>query len=299
LTKDIFSTNETYNQIKDFPVEFSKNLDEGLSKVEDLAKKSNAKVSSKEIKSFLVDNVKERQGTFPKISPTETQKAYNEKTKDLLKDISKHHNVFSLGDVLQQYRANNKELGKLFEITSSEAVNEGRKSAIMDYQKALANVIEKEAPGSQLSDLFKETNKKYSDAMNISKVDSFIEDVFSGSKINYKEARRYYTDKQFRRAIKTTFGDKTEKEFDQIMKDFLSQEKGMSKLKASGKNFSLTKPSTWMNNIKGVFYQSPRFKMKGSSGIAPAIMSKANQKVTEAEDKGPTAEQVLSGYYEK
>lgn len=294
IADNIFSKNQTYEQIKNFPIEFQEDLDRDFDKVSELSKKLPIQISGSEINSELLDNIKKTKSKFASISTGESHKSYNSKTKELLKEI-RGKGGFNFHDIVSQYRENNNELGNLFNVSESNASNEGKKLALLDYNRALSKIISKKAPNSEIDSLFKLTNKNYSDSMNINKVDSYIDSIFKGDKINYKEIIQYFKDKDIRRSVRMTFGDKAEKDFSQLVRDIQSQEKGMSKIKpSSAQKTSLGKPNTWINKFKSVLKTSPKLEIKTLKPVIPNISGKISQKINEEERKGPSIEEVLS-----
>lgn len=200
------------------------------------------------IKNALKGKIKER--GKPGLTLSEGDKSYNATMKNLLEELTPSEeeiarNVLIRGNVpgapipptqryisplqiYDQYRRNNKELTQYFESGKSASFNTGKRDALLDYNRALSETFQKEYPNSPFVKLFKETNEKFSKLQDLSKIDSVMDDIFSGNKVNYKAARKALSDESFNRAINRVAGKEGAKEIKAIFRDFLTQDQVMS-----------------------------------------------------------------------
>ena len=297
LSEEIFLTSKNYEQIKNAPSKYYEELNNGLERVEHLAGSMPLTVKGSNLQTSLDKQFTQRK--FPPITHGESDTAYIKKFKELKGSIDPKAKT-SLSDLIKQYRANNKELKGLFNMAESTATNSGKRDALLSYNRAISEEISNKVPNSQLNDLFKKTNKMYSDAANIEKVDAFIESVFKGNKIDYNTAKEYLKHKDLQRSVRGTFGDVQEKKFRALVHDLVSQEKGMSKLRPSEtKNLELLKlfnPGPWKAKAHSILRSSPMYE-GGKTGIVtstiPTGISKVGQ-YRKQEKHQPTMDEILS-----
>ena len=84
------------------------------------------------------------------------------------------------GELVEQYRDNNRSLGEYFEPGASKALNRAKKDVLLDQNRAIASVLEKTNP--ELSKVFKEGNERWSKIMDVEAIDSFVSDMFPETK---------------------------------------------------------------------------------------------------------------------
>jgi len=168
------------------------------------------------------------------LTPSEFDKKHKGFIEDFIKDTQKED--FTTSDLVSQYRKNNKSLGEAFEPGQSFAHNNAKREALLDYNKTIANIIEKEHPNTKFSNLFSETNKRWTEISDAQAIDKFFDGLFDG-KVQYKKGREFF-DKQgmtvpFKRAMgKEGFG-----KFETLMSDLMTTEKAaklMQQAKSQG-----------------------------------------------------------------
>ncbi len=131
-------------------------------------------------------------------------------------------------NLVDQYRKNNKSLGELYEPGKSRAYNRAKKEALLDYNKIIGDTIEKKYPDSAFSDLFKFTNKRWTEIKDAEYIDKFLDDMFTG-KVNYEKGKKFF-DKSAQEPFKRALGDQYPK-FEQLMKDLMTTKQANSLLK--------------------------------------------------------------------
>lgn len=297
LIENLFSKNPVYEEMKQTPEKFFENLDSGFERVKNLANVMPITTTGDRIQNSLLKRFSEKK--FPPITMGEKAKSYNDQMTKIYSEIDKDQK-FGLDEIIDQFRHNNKDLKGYFESTKSGAMNEGKKEALLDYNRALSDEIHNRVPNSSLDKLFQNTNKRFSDSMNINKTDDFIDSVFKENKIDYSKIKEYFKDKELKRSISQTFGKETEDEFSKLMKDVLSQEKGMRKLRPSetAKLHPLS-INSWVNKaksiLKGGFGLSRAKREPSLKKSIPGISGKGVQEINRRNKKEKTIEDVL-GY---
>jgi hypothetical protein len=303
LSERLFSKSPTYQELKEHPAKFYEKLDIGFDRVKNLSKNIPITTNGQNLKDSLLKKISEKK--LPPITMGEHGKSYSDQMEKIYDGIEKD-GKFGLDDIIEQYRFNNKELKGYFDASKSGAANEGKKDALLDYNRALSDEIHKKVPNSSLDNLFKDTNKRFSDAMNVNKAESFISDIFKDNKIDYLKVKDYFKNKDLKRSLSQTFGKDTESKFSQLLKDILSQEKGMSKLRPSeSQKLHLYKPATVKNYALGLLMNLPqkqgqigtKMKIPGIAvpGIAvPGISGKGIQEANKRSKHETTIEDVLA-----
>lgn len=223
---------DTTTQLKK-GIEFKEAASEAFRDVERLADEIPGKFPSKKVKKTLVDmSLKKRKGMG--FIPGEEQKSYVEHIKQILKDTPKK--PLTARDLVVQYRLNNKEMGRLYEPGKSSAYNAGKKTALQDANKALAQMIESEYPNSEFAKLFKSSNEQWAKIMDAEVMDKFVGDLFDG-KINYKKGKDLLLgNSSASRAFERGLGPQGYHEFKQLTRDLMSSEEAAKMLRAADKN---------------------------------------------------------------
>ncbi len=175
------------------------------------------------------------------VSLNEYDKSYSKFMKEAIEDILPEKT--SYGDLVEQYRKNNRSLGEYFEPGSSKALNRAKKDAILDQNRAIANIFEKSNP--ELSDIFKEGNSRWTKIMDAEAVDDFITEMFPAktdktvARIDYKKMHDLFDKNGYDRIFKRALGEEGYKSFEQLMKDMLTSEAPYKMLKiANEKGFT-------------------------------------------------------------
>lgn len=209
-------------------VTFKKKAAESFKEVEDLAGTLPKTFKTEKIKTDLQKLVsqKKTQG----LTPSEFDKSHNSFLKQFIKETP--DKAFTAKELVSQYRKNNKQLSEAFEPGQSFAYNRAKREALLDYNKAIANIIENEFPKSEFSNLFKETNKRWADISNSESITKFLDELFTG-KTNFKKARQLFDKEGMTIPFKKAMGEEGFAKFETLLNDLLSTEKGMKLLKTA------------------------------------------------------------------
>ncbi len=230
LTNQIIETSpvkEAYRGLEN-DVAFKETASQALQNVQTIAEGLPNQFQTPQIKKDLASRgfKKKSEG----LTPSEFDKEYNKFIQNFIKETP--DKAFAAKDLVKQYRKNNGQLSEAYEPGQSFAYNRAKRESLLEYNRAIADMIEKEFPNSEFSNLFKETNKRWADISNAETISSFLDQLFEG-KINYKTAKQLF-DKNgatvpFERAMgKEGFG-----RFKTLLNDLLSTEKGYKLLKVA------------------------------------------------------------------
>jgi hypothetical protein len=209
---------DTYAALKD-DVGFKAQSQEAFKEVEFLAEEIPEVFSTKQVKEELVNQAfKKNEKGF---TPSEFEKAHQKIVNEFLKETPLKDATAK--DLVNQYRKNNKALSEAYEPGQSFAYNRAKREAYQDYNKAIANLIESKFPESEFSNLFKSTNKKWSQIMDAEAIDKFVDRMFDG-KIRFEKGKDFFNKEGMKIPFKRALGEEGFKEFEQLMKDLMSTE---------------------------------------------------------------------------
>ncbi len=128
------------------------------------------------------------------------------------------------GELVEQYRENNRGLGEYFEPGSSKALNRAKKDALLDQNRAIASVLEENNP--ELSQVFKEGNERWTKIMDAETIDNFVSDMFpEGKKVDFKHMKDLFDDPNYQRIFKRALGEEGAKAFELAVEDMLTAER--------------------------------------------------------------------------
>lgn len=213
---------------------FKAEVEEQFKKVESLAEQLPEKISTDKVKKSIMKKLSEKEGTG--FSPSEYDKDYKKFMNEFVNETPKKE--IGAKDLVSQYRKNNKSLSEAYDPSRSRAFNRGKKDAILDYNRAIADVMEEVFPDTEFRKLFKETNKQWAQIADAEAIDKFIDGIFDGE-VKFKKGRKFFENANEARPFKRALGDKNFPKFEQLMKDLLSTEKPAQMLKiAKQKGFS-------------------------------------------------------------
>lgn len=219
---------DVQSALKEGPL-YKANAVESFEKVQNLANELPESVSSKEIVSRLKNQVSpKRQKGF---MDSESDIAYKKVLDSIIEKSPKEGEGISAGKLVEQYRKNNEELSKLFEPGQSKAYNAGKAEAYLDYNKAIGQTIEDLYPESEFSALFKESNRKWSQIKDAEAIETYMDKVFEGEKVNFKEAKKALESKNLSHSLKRSLGDKGYSDFKQLVNDLSSVEPALKNLR--------------------------------------------------------------------
>jgi len=218
--------NETHSELKN-DVGFKLAAEEAFEKVDKLAESINEKVDLKDLKKDLANRASKENKSG--ITELEFDKEYNKNIKQFIKDTKGKD--ASMSEVIRQYRKNNEAYGKSWESGKSTDYNVAKRESLLDYNRTIADMIEKKFPDTEFSNLFKSSNEKWKKIMDAEAVDAYVNDIFDG-KINYKKSGEFFNKKQ-KQIFKRALGDEGYKNFEQLNKDFMSTEKAYKMMKVA------------------------------------------------------------------
>jgi hypothetical protein len=139
------------------------------------------------------------------------------------------------GQTVQQYRKNNAELTEIYEPGSSAGKNRAKRDALLDENRALANVMERRNRDPEMVKAFKENNARWTKIKDTEAVDELITDIFSGPKISHKKIHDFFDKKGYDRIFKRALGDEGYNKFVQLMDDMLTTERPYKMLRVAEK----------------------------------------------------------------
>lgn len=229
ITDKILSDkNRTYRAMKEDP-HFEDKIVDLLDKTEKLSEKIPGTVSTEQVRSALRSRVNSRK--MEGISPDEFEKSFRRNYKDISKRIP-YYQQATAKDLLKQFRKNNASLKELFEPGKSGAANRAKREALLEYNRALEEVIHKKYGDSEFSNLFKFTNKRWMEKMDIQEVEGFLDKMFNG-KIDYNKARSIFSkkDAKFSKAFRRSMGEEGFKDFKGLVDDLMTTERAMGYIK--------------------------------------------------------------------
>jgi len=211
---------------------FKEKVGESFREVERLAENIEGTVHSKEVKSSLINSAKKKESTG--ISPSEYEKDYNSFLKKHANEIK--NKELSAKQIVEQFRKNNKALSDQYDPSKSRSHNRAKKDALIEYNRNLADLVEKKYPGTELSEPFKASNKRWTEIKDAEMLDKFVDDLFTG-KVNYEKGNKFFTP-GYQDAFKRALGDKYS-EFSTLMNDLMGTKEAFSRLKvAESKGYS-------------------------------------------------------------
>lgn len=209
---------------------FKSEVAQQFREVESVAESLPERINTDTVKRTLVDNALKKKGTG--FSPSEYDKDYRRFIQEFLKETPSQE--IGAGDLVAQYRKNNKSLSEAYDPSKTYAFNRAKKDALLEYNRAIGDVIEEKFPNSEFSDLFKETNKQWAQIADAEAIDKFINAMFDGE-VKFGKGKRFFENENYARPFKRALGDEGFNKFEQLMKDMLSTEKAASMLKKAKK----------------------------------------------------------------
>ncbi len=216
---------ETFSNLKE-NIDYKTKTAESFKEVEELAKEIPDTISTEKIGDILLKKANERsKGGFV---TGEYEDSYNDFINSYLKKMREKE--VTNEQLVRQYRKNNEELGKIYESGKSTAYNDAKKDATLDFNRSIADLIEKEYPSSSYSNLFKESNSNWSKIMDAEQINQFLDDLFEG-KIQYKKGQQFFDKNRITRPFKRALGDEGFDNFKTLMEDLMSSKEAMSLLK--------------------------------------------------------------------
>lgn len=226
--KILSKKSSTYRNLKERN-DYKQSINEQFDKVKEISEKIDYPLENKDLKNALFEmSKKQTKG----ITLNDYEKSYKKEINKIIKDIPSREG--NAAERVDQYRKNNESLGQYFEPGKSKAENFAKRDAILDYNRAIAKEFEKEFPDSEFTNLFKKSNEEASKIYAIEDIEDYMSKIFDKG-ISHKEASKYYRDRNLQNQFKKVLGQDGEKEFKQLLDDFMTQENALKLIKASEK----------------------------------------------------------------
>jgi hypothetical protein len=232
ISESILEKHPNYKSIKSDP-SYKENLNEGFQQVEKLAEQIPEVIPKKTVTSTMKSRLKKRFEKMKGITSTESEESFKSEFGSLLKKVQKGDNKFNARSLVEQFRKNNSDLAEYFEPGKSKAFNTGKRDALLEYNRSIENVFEELYPESEFTNLFKEQNKRWSEFSDVDSIEGRLEKIFKDGKINFNEAAKILdkSKSNIQRPFKRIMGEKGFKDFEALLKDFMSVKDPHSLLK--------------------------------------------------------------------
>lgn len=227
IADQILEKNRTYSAMKKDNL-FKEKVGNLFEKVESLAENIEGTIHTEDLRSAIKKRFNSRESKG--ISPDEFERSLRREVRKTLKDIP--FEELSAPQLVEQFRKNNKSLRELFEPGKSSAFNRAKRESLLEYNRAIEDVIAKKYPDSEFKDLFEFTNKRWQEISDIEQIDNFVKNLFD-EKVDYSKAKQLFRkDKEHvQRPFKRILGDEGYEDFKKITEDLLSTEKSMAYIK--------------------------------------------------------------------
>eukprot|EP00919_Chromeraceae_sp_WS-2016_P055012 GHVR01130790.1.p1 GENE.GHVR01130790.1~~GHVR01130790.1.p1 ORF type:complete len:568 (+),score=88.33 GHVR01130790.1:1144-2847(+) len=212
---------------------FKSEVADQFRKVEALAEDFTERISTDDVMQKLLKKSQETRGKG--FTPSEYDKDFKKFIENYAKETPPA--TITASDLVSQYRQNNKSLSEAYDPGKPYAFNRAKKDSLLEYNRAIAEVIEEQYPKTEFSKLFKDTNKQWSAISDGESINKFIDGMFDG-KVQFKKGRKFFENENIARPFKRALGPNFPK-FETLMKDMLSYEQPAKMLKiAKQKGFS-------------------------------------------------------------
>ena len=217
---------KTHAELEANPL-FKSEMGKQFGKIEELADVIPDQIDTMTVKKAIANQAKKKIAT--NLAPSEYTKEYHNFMKQFTQETPK--GKVGAGDLVRSFRANNQDLSGAFDPIKSKNFNRAKKDALLDYNRAIAEVIQESFPGTEFSKIFPETNKGWSQILDSEKINEFINGMFKGE-IKHNKIREFFDNPHTNAPFKRALGDNYPK-FEQLMKDMLSSEKPYKMLKVA------------------------------------------------------------------
>jgi|SRR5579872_266068 len=233
ISDKILSESPTYKDIRENPIQYAEKLNQGFENLEKSAADLPIKITKNTLQNFMKKRLKDSVQNTKGITLSESESAFKREFGKLIKRVSNADKQFSLPQSIEQFRKNNQELATYFEPGKSKGFNKGKRDALLEYNKALEDVYETILPDSQFLSLFKEQNKQWGHLKDYEFVQEQISKPFGKEKIEFKEIAKLLDkrNENLRRPFIRLLGKENFKNFEGLIKDFMSIQKPYSLLK--------------------------------------------------------------------
>lgn len=236
LADDILKEHPTFQEAKSDPL-YKEKLAQNFEQVREKAKEIQEPIEKRQLTSFMKRRARTAKREMKGITPSEQEATFNKEYKDLIDKVANGPDKFSVATTVDQYRKNSSELSDYFDPSKSKGVNKGKRDALLEYNRGIQELYETKFPGSEFSRIFKEQNKKWSDASALEDIHESIANIFPGDKINFKEVKNILNpqNQNLRRPYKQIMGTKGFNNFQKLLRDFTRLENPLSLIKKADK----------------------------------------------------------------
>lgn len=218
---------ETRKTLTENPA-FKGEVQKQFKRVEELANEIPGELNTKVVKKEIGKILEKNKGIG--LTRGEYETDYEKFMNQFIKDIPEGEKKAT--DLVKQYRNNNKELGEIYDPSRSRVYNRAKKDALLDYNRAIAEVLKEEYGGAAFSNLFFETNDKWKNILDAESIDKFMNDIFTG-KINYPKAKKFLENENTSRPFKRALGEENFSNFNQLVQDLVKSERPYQMLKVA------------------------------------------------------------------
>ncbi len=232
LSEDLLKKEPLTKEALEDPT-YQQRLDEGLAQVGEKAKEIPFNFSPKQLRSFMQRRLntwlRERKG----VSLSESEKTFVEEFRKIMEDVSEGRQEYNTKDLVDQYRKYNQSLGEYFDPTKPKGANQGKRDALLEANRSVAEFFDTVFPGTEFSNLFKDTNKRFSRKADLETVSNTMDAMFEGGKINFKIAEKILDPRKanLRRSFQNAMGKEGFSAFEKGLKDLQGMKNPLGLLK--------------------------------------------------------------------
>lgn len=212
---------------------YQEKLDESLAQVSEKAKEIPFSFKPKQLLSFMKRRLKNWQKDLKGVSLSESEKTFVEEFQNIMTDIAEGRGQYTFKDLVDQYRKFNKSLGEYFDPSKPKSANQGKRNALLEANRSIAEFFDTVAPGSEFSKLFKDTNKRYARKADVDLVSDTLDGIFEGGKIDFKAVDKLLDPSRtnLRRSFQNSMGKEGFAHFEKGLRDVMGMKNPMGLLK--------------------------------------------------------------------
>jgi predicted GNAT family acetyltransferase len=196
-----------------------------LDQAQIIADELHTPVKTSDIKKEIIDSISGRKKGF---AQSEYEKSYAKYIHELASEVEGAE--ASAGQLVEQYRKNNRTLDEFYEPGSSKAVNRAKRDATLDANRAITRVMEKNYPDSVLVPVFKEGNARWSKIMDAEMVDKFVSEIFKDG-VDFQKMNKFLESKGYAQSFKRALGEDGYKAFRSVVNDMAFSKTAYNKMK--------------------------------------------------------------------
>jgi hypothetical protein len=223
ISDRILSKNPDYKSIKEDP-SYRENLNEAFDKVTELADQIPETVHQRHLLSFMKRRARVEEREMKGITPSESEETFRKEFGGLMHKVSDGPTESSISHLVDQFRKNNSELAAYFEPGKSKSYNTGKRDALLEYNRSIQELFETVHPNSEFAKIFREQNKKWSQLSDVDFIEGKLNKIFEGGKIDFPQVAKLMdkSKENLRRPFRRIMGKDGFKDFEALLKDFIS-----------------------------------------------------------------------------